>query len=87
LAQTFVKADLINFDIELYSPVLSYTFSTTIDGKVVEEYVEGQKITDKVKDIIKNLKSGDKVYFENIKATYEFDSLVREIGTRCLKIK
>ncbi len=85
LAQTFVKAELENFVFDLKFPVVGFTVSATI-GSFTEEYpTKGARITQKQKNLIRQLKRGQKVYFENIKARAP-DGSIRDLGTISFKI-
>ncbi len=85
LAQRFVKAELENFVFDLKFPVVSFTVSATI-GSFTEEYpTKGSIITQKQKNLIRQLKPGQKVYFENIKARAP-DGSIRDLGTISFKI-
>ncbi len=86
LAQQFVKADLENFVFDLKFPVTEFTVSATL-GSFTEEYkTRGAKITNQQKGLIRQLKRGQKVYFENIKAKAP-DGSIRNLGTISFKIK
>ena len=85
LAQSFVKADLENFVFDLKFPIVSFTVSATI-GSFTEEYpTKGAMITQQQKKLIRQLKRGQKVYFENIKARAP-DGSIRDLGTISFKI-
>ncbi len=85
-AQTFVKAQLDNFVFDLKFPVVSFTVSATIKGFVEEAKSKGATITAEQKRIIKSLKPGTKVYFENVKAKAP-DGTIREIGSIAFKLR
>ncbi len=85
LAQQYVKAELENFVFDLKFPVTEFTVSATI-GSFTEEYkTKGSRITQQQKNLIRQLKPGQKVYFENIKARAP-DGSIRNLGTISFKI-
>ncbi len=85
LAQQYVRAELENFVFDLKFPVVSFTVSATI-GSFTEEYsTKGARITQQQKDLIKQLRPGQKVYFEDIKARAP-DGSIRDLGTISFRI-
>ncbi|MFC1731580.1 gliding motility protein GldM [candidate division KSB1 bacterium] len=57
------------FEFDLNFEVVSFIFSTTIQGgDIAEEIVRGGRFSPKVQSMIKNAKRNQKVYFENIVA-------------------
>ena len=67
--------------------MVEFTVSTINEqGKVVENISTSNKFTEAQKDQIKKLKSGQKIYFENIKVK-DMDGNTRNIGVIMLKIK
>ncbi len=85
LIQPFVMAKLENFVFDLKFPVVSFTVSATIGSFTQEEEARGPYITAKQKNLIRQLRPGQKVYFENIKARAP-DGSIRELGTISFKI-
>ncbi len=85
LAQQYVRAELENFVFDLKFPVVQFTVSATIGSFTDEETVKGSRINQRQKDIIKQLKPGQKVYFENIKAKAP-DGSIRDLGTISFRI-
>ncbi len=55
----------IFFNFEYKTEIQSFILSTTINGIVVEEKSESNRITKKQKEIISKLNVGDKLYFED----------------------
>lgn len=86
LAQNFVKAQLDNFVFDLDFPVTSFTVSATL-GAFTEEYsTNGSQITQQQKNLISQLKPGNKVYFESIKCRAP-DGTTRSLGSISFKIQ
>jgi len=85
LAQTFVKAEMENFDFELTYNVTGFTVSATIGGFTKEEVSASASITSAQKAIITEVKTGSKVYFEGIKAKGP-DGTTRSLGTLSFKL-
>ncbi len=79
LAQKYVVANLDNFVFDIKFPVVGFTVSATKDGFVEEISAKGNEITAEQKNLIRKLKSGDKVIFEHIKAQAP-DGSIRNLG-------
>ena len=62
-----VIAMMKNFDFDLKFEVMRFSVSATIGGLVKDGLSTSNKITNQQKEIIKQLKKGDKIYFEDIK--------------------
>ncbi len=86
IAQTFVKAQLDNFVFDLKFPVVEFTVSATIKGFTEEIKSKGATITPQQKSLIRQLKHGQKVYFENVKAKAP-DGSIRQIGSISFKLR
>jgi hypothetical protein len=79
-----------NTDIDMYFDVVEFTVSTNdLKGKIVENVSKSEKMTDAQLKQIESLKSGDKVYFEDIKIKCKDENkeVILNIGTIKLKIK
>lgn len=85
LAQTFVKAELENFDFDLTFTVTGFTVSATVGGFTKEESTTSATINAAQKAIISECKTGGKVYFESITAVGP-DKTTRNLGTLSFKI-
>ncbi len=85
LAQTFVKAELENFDFDLTFTVTGFTVSATLGGFTKEESSTGATINAAQKAIISECKTGTKVYFESITAMGP-DKTIRNLGTVNFKL-
>ena len=68
LAQSGVRADIVGLDISGQFKISEYTLTTiSRKGKIVENISKSNNFTEAQIIQLKNLSSGDKVYFENIK--------------------
>ncbi len=85
-AQPGVKAEMENFDFDLKFQVTSYTVSATIKGFTQDVNVSGPNLTPAVKQLIGQVPSGGKIYFENIKAKGP-DGSIRDLGSISYKLK
>lgn len=80
-----VIAKMENFEFDLRFDIVSYQVSATIRGNVVEQACRGPQLSSNAKKIIKELKSGQKLYIEKIKAKGP-DGTIRDLGTIALKV-
>ena len=80
-----VIAKLENFQFDLTFQIVEYTVSATLSGSLAEERVQGAAMTAKAKEIVGKVKTGQKVYLENIKAKGP-DGKVQAIGTLAFKV-
>jgi gliding motility-associated protein GldM len=81
-----VDAKMKNFDFDLKFVVTSYTASTKSGDYVIDESVQGNRITSSVKGkILSKLKKGQKVYFEDITAIGP-DKKPRKLGIIMFKV-
>ena len=85
LAAQGVIAKMENFEFDLKFNVVSYTVSATVRGNVVEAPCRGAALSSDARTIIRELKSGQKLYIEKIKAKGP-DGTVRDLGTVALKV-
>lgn len=85
-AQMIVNADLENFEFDAKFTVTEFTVSALVRGFNQEEISKSFKITSAQRDIISNLKKGEKVFFDNIKAVGP-DGKQRELPTISFKIQ
>jgi gliding motility-associated protein GldM len=81
-----VQAVMENFDFDLRFDIESYTVSTTVGGFEQEEKGRGANFNPKQIDLIRNVKPGRKVYFEDIKAKGP-DGTIRNLGSITFKIQ
>lgn len=85
LAAAGVIAKMENFEFDLRFEIVSYSVSATVRGNVVEQECRGPALTSDAKRIIGELKSGQKLYIEKIKAKGP-DGSVRDLGTIALRL-
>ena len=63
-----INCVLENFDFDLKFNITSFTLGANINGNFMEESCAGPAFSGKAKDILGRLKTGNKVFFDNIKA-------------------
>lgn len=85
LAAKGVIAKMENFEFDLRFDIISYQVSATVRGNVVEQPCRGPALSGNAKKIIGELKSGQKLYLEKIKAKGP-DGTIRDLGTIALKV-
>jgi gliding motility-associated protein GldM len=86
-AQSIVQADLEGFDFDAKFTVTEFTVSALVKGFSQDVTVKAtNKISEKQKDIIRNLNRGEKVYFQDIKAVGP-DGKPRDLNTVYFKIQ
>lgn len=85
LAAAGVIAKMENFEFDLRFEIVSFVVSATIRGNVVEEMCKGPALSPNAVKIRSELKSGQKIYFEKIKAKGP-DGTIRDLGTIALKV-
>ncbi len=86
LAQQIVLADLENFDFDAKFTITEFTVSVNKGGIYQDEKSNSRKFTDAQKDLIRNLSSGDRVTFTDIKAKGP-DGKARDLNGIMLKIQ
>ncbi len=84
-ASAGVIAKLENFQFDLTFQIVEYTVSATLSGSLAEERVMGAAMSAKAKEIVGKVKTGQKVYLENIKAKGP-DGRTQSIGTLAFKV-
>lgn len=84
-AASRIQADLENFDFEVTAQVVSYDFVYMNRGNLSTKTVNGFRLSDDVKAVIKRSRPGDKLFFENIKAKLP-DGSVRVLPTLSFKL-
>lgn len=85
LASRGVIAKMENFEFDLKFDIVSYVVSATVRGNVVEAPCRGPALSGDASTIIREMKSGQKLYIEKIKAKGP-DGTVRDLGTIALKV-
>ncbi len=82
-----INASIFNMDIDINYTITEFTVSTfNENGENIENISTSAYFTEKQIEQIKNLKSGQKVYFENIKGK-TYDGINRNLGTLTFMIK
>ena len=85
MAAQGVIVKMENFEFDVKFDVISYTVSATVRGNVVEAPCRGGRLTNDAGTIIRELKPGQKLYIEKIKAQGP-DGTVRDLGTIALRV-
>jgi gliding motility-associated protein GldM len=81
LGQSAIIPVLENFDFDLYFVVTSFSMARSGKGRdPVEEKANGNQLTPAMKTIIGATRTGDKIYFEGIKAKGP-DGTIRDLGS------
>lgn len=81
-----VSADLEDFVFDLKYKVTKYTVTATVGGMSKELKKKGSDFDNEVKNMVKGLKSGSKIYIEEIEAVGP-DGIPRNLSTISLKVK
>jgi len=85
MAAQGVIAKMENFDFDIRFEVLSYTVSTTIQGNFLEKPCTGPALSGDAKAMLDKVKSGQKIFIENIKAKGP-DGTTRNLGALSFKV-
>lgn len=80
-----VIAKMENFEFDLRFEVVSYTVTATIAGNVLEKPCRGPALSSDAKEVLNRVKSGQKVFIENIKAKGP-DGSIRNLGALSFKV-
>lgn len=86
LAQTGVFCEIENFDFEMPFKVISFSVNAIIQGFEEVSQSNSNKFTEGQFDLIKKLRRGDKVNFENIKAKGD-DGITRNLPPMIFKLQ
>ena len=84
-ASSRIQADLENFDFEVTANVVSYDFVFMDKGNLSTRSFNGFRLDDAVKRVIQKAKPGDKIFFENIKASLP-DGTTRVLPTLSFRL-
>ena len=76
---------MVDFEFDLKFEVIEYTVSANLSGNFVSETVKGAGVNGTVSQMFGKIKTGQKVFIENIKARGP-DGSLRPIGTLSLKV-
>lgn len=85
MAAQGVIAKMENFEFDTRFEIVSYTVSATVRGSVVDAPCRGARLTNDARIIIRELRSGQKLYIEKIKAKGP-DGTIRDLGTITLRV-
>lgn len=80
-----VLAKMENFEFDLRFDIVGYTVVTTIAGNVLEEPCVGPALTTDAKKVLERVRSGQRVFIENIRAKGP-DGTVRNLGALSFKV-
>lgn len=86
LAQRGVFAEIENFDFKMPFKVTSFDVTANIKGYEVVETTKGNRFSAAQKDLIRKLRRGNRVTFENIKAKGE-DKILRNLSPLIFKLR
>lgn len=86
MASATVRAELENFDFDVKADVVGYSYSYVSKGLLVTENIKGGRLSDRVKNAIKGLRAGDKIYFDDIKAKLP-DGTTRTLPTVSFRLQ
>ncbi|RLD46167.1 MAG: hypothetical protein DRI88_07910 [Bacteroidetes bacterium] len=75
-----------DFEFDLYFEIQRFTFGTIINGDWVQKNVNGNRFTDEMKTIIRNARSKQKIFLENIQAKGP-DGTIRSLNPVSLTLK
>ncbi len=79
-------SNIRNFDFDIKMQVISYDFSCISEGKIKGCNVKGNQITEEIKNIVRWMRPGARIYIENIKIMLP-DGSNRFLETLLLEIK
>lgn len=85
IAAAGLIARLENFEFDLRFDVVSYTVATTARGQFLEQECRGPALTADAKKILSQARSGQRIYFDNIKVKGP-DGRVRSIGSLSFRV-
>jgi gliding motility-associated protein GldM len=80
-----VIAKMVDFEFDLKFEVIEYQVSANLSGNFITETVKGAAVNGTVQQMFAKVKTGQKVFIENIKARGP-DGSTRAIGTLSLKV-
>ncbi len=75
-----------DFEFDLYFEIQRFTFGTIINGDWVQKNVNGNRFTEEMKTIIRNARSKQKIFIENIQAKGP-DGTIRSLNPVSLTLK
>ena len=82
---TKLRAEMKDFDFDLNFRVTGFTLAGTYKGNYVEKKARGSKLTDEMKELVRDLPKGSTVFITNISAKGP-DGKVRQLGALPVKL-
>ena len=86
LSAAAIIPNMEDFNFDLYFIVTSYTFGTIVNGDYLPKNIKGNVFTPEVTNMIKNGKSKQKFFFENIQSQGP-DGTIRALNPVNLELK
>ena len=82
---TKLRAEMKDFDFDLKFRITGFTLAGTYKGNYVEKKARGSKLTDEMKELVRDLPKGSTVFITNISAKGP-DGKVRQLGALPVKL-
>lgn len=82
---TKLRAEMKDFDFDLKFNITGFTLAATYKGNYVEKKTRGARLTNEMKELVKDLPKGSTVFISNISAKGP-DGKPRQIGTLPVKL-
>ncbi|MBJ09930.1 MAG: hypothetical protein CMP66_00525 [Flavobacteriales bacterium] len=82
---TKLRAEMKDFDFDLKFRITGFTLAGTFKGNYVEKKARGSKLTDEMKELVRDLPKGSTVFITNISAKGP-DGKVRQLGALPVKL-
>jgi len=80
-----IRAEMVGFDFEVDVKVTSFNMIFIRDGNVIEKSSKSNRVTDEMKQNMKKVGKGQKVYLEKIKVKMP-DGTTRQVANISLKV-
>ena len=80
-----VRAEMVNFDFDVNVTVTGFSMIFIRDGQVIEKKSSNNRVTDSMKQNMKKVGKGQKVYLEKIKVKMP-DGTTRQVANISLKV-
>jgi len=85
-AASFLKAEMENFDFEARVVVVSFKMTVSMGGDLQEMNTKGATLSDQMRNLLGNVRTGNRIYFEDIKVRMP-DGSVRKVPSIILKVQ
>ena len=82
---TKLRAEMKDFDFDLKFRITGFTLAGTYKGNYVEKKTRGSKLTDEMKELVRDLPKGSKLFITNISAKGP-SGKVRQLGALPVKL-